>query len=94
MSNIYIAIVEAYSSLLHFRILMELGSADDSIWTYFDSQHNYIIGQMNHAYKMALSAIRSKPLHRAIVYLAHVFFPRGEPKVHTVESRSPRQSAG
>ncbi|KZP15940.1 hypothetical protein FIBSPDRAFT_1047870 [Athelia psychrophila] len=40
------------------EILMELGSADDSVWTYFDNQHSYIIGQMNHAYKTALSAIR------------------------------------
>ncbi|KAF7972154.1 hypothetical protein HWV62_18804 [Athelia sp. TMB] len=40
------------------EILMELGSADDSVWTYFDNQHNYILGQMGHAYKTALSAIR------------------------------------
>ena len=51
---------DTYSRAFHIRILMELGSADDSVWTYFDNQHNYILGQMGHAYKTALSAIRSK----------------------------------
>lgn len=41
---------------------MELGSTDDSVWAYFDSQHQYIIDQMNQTYKSALSVIRSNAI--------------------------------
>lgn len=37
---------------------MELGSSDEPVWTYFDSQHSYIMKQMNVAYKSATAIIR------------------------------------
>jgi hypothetical protein len=40
------------------RILLELGVADDPVWTYFDSQHKYIMNQMNISYKSAVGSIR------------------------------------
>ncbi|KAH7926246.1 hypothetical protein BV22DRAFT_1087398 [Leucogyrophana mollusca] len=41
------------------EILMELNASDDSVWTYFDSQHKYIMGQMNRTYQSALSGIKA-----------------------------------
>ncbi|KAF7323903.1 Exocyst complex component SEC5 [Mycena kentingensis (nom. inval.)] len=41
------------------EILMDLQLSDDPVWTYFDSQHAYIMKQMNSAYKSSIVAIRS-----------------------------------
>lgn len=41
------------------RILQELGVTNDPVWTYFDSQHQFIMNQMNVTYKLAISTIRS-----------------------------------
>ncbi|KAJ7145330.1 exocyst complex component sec5 [Mycena crocata] len=41
------------------EILLELQTSDDPVWTYFDSQHAYIIKQMNSSYKTSVSAIRA-----------------------------------
>nr|GAT42751.1 predicted protein [Mycena chlorophos] len=40
-------------------ILMDLQANDDPIWTYFDSQHTYIMKQMNASYKTAMLAIKT-----------------------------------
>lgn len=39
--------------------MLELGATDDPVWTYFDSQHKFILNQMNQAYKTAMATIRS-----------------------------------
>lgn len=54
---------------------MELGSADDSVWTYFDSQHQYIIDQLNQTYKSAILAIRSNaiPIPNLVVIFQDFF---------------------
>ncbi|KAJ7755359.1 exocyst complex component sec5 [Mycena maculata] len=41
------------------EILLELQTTDDPVWTYFDSQHAYIIKQMNASYKTNVSSIRT-----------------------------------
>ncbi|KAJ6631115.1 exocyst complex component Sec5-domain-containing protein [Mycena sp. CBHHK59/15] len=41
------------------EILLELQTNDDPVWTYFDSQHAYIIKQMNVSYKTAVASIRA-----------------------------------
>ncbi|KAH7915050.1 exocyst complex component Sec5-domain-containing protein [Hygrophoropsis aurantiaca] len=41
------------------EILLELNSSDDPVWTYFDSQHKYIMDQMNRSYKSAKSTIQA-----------------------------------
>ncbi|KAJ7695444.1 exocyst complex component Sec5-domain-containing protein [Mycena rosella] len=40
------------------EILLEIQTNDDPIWTYFDSQHAYILKQMNAAYKTSATTIR------------------------------------
>ncbi|KAJ7057829.1 exocyst complex component sec5 [Mycena amicta] len=40
------------------EILMELQINDDPVWTYFDSQHAYIMKQMNSSYKSSVSTIK------------------------------------
>jgi exocyst complex component 2 len=37
---------------------MDIQTSDDPVWTYFDSQHTYIIKQMNTSYKTAVASIR------------------------------------
>ncbi|KAJ7770499.1 exocyst complex component sec5 [Mycena metata] len=41
------------------ELLMDIQTNDDPVWTYFDSQHKYIIKQMNTSYKTATSSIRT-----------------------------------
>ncbi|KAK7046645.1 exocyst complex component SEC5 [Favolaschia claudopus] len=41
------------------ELLMDIQTNDDPIWTFFDSQHKYIIKQMNTSYKSAVSGIRN-----------------------------------
>jgi exocyst complex component 2 len=41
------------------RILLELNTSDEHIWTYFDSQHKSIIKQMKDSYSSAVSSIKS-----------------------------------
>ncbi|KAJ7275010.1 exocyst complex component sec5 [Mycena rebaudengoi] len=41
------------------EILLELQTNDDPIWTYFDSQHAYIIKQMNASHKTAVASIKA-----------------------------------
>ncbi|KAF7350428.1 Exocyst complex component SEC5 [Mycena venus] len=41
------------------ELLMDIQTNEDPVWTYFDSQHAYIIKQMNASYKTAVSAIRA-----------------------------------
>ncbi|KAJ6484343.1 exocyst complex component sec5 [Mycena vitilis] len=40
------------------ELLMDVQTNEDPVWTYFDSQHAYIIKQMNTSYKTAVSSIR------------------------------------
>jgi hypothetical protein len=42
----------------HLRILLELNSADDPAWTYFDAQHKFIMDQMNAGYRAAIANIK------------------------------------
>ncbi|KAL1743983.1 exocyst complex component Sec5-domain-containing protein [Schizophyllum fasciatum] len=42
------------------EILMDLNTAEDPMWTFFDSQHKYITDQMNAAYKTALAKVQAK----------------------------------
>jgi exocyst complex component 2 len=44
----------------YIRILLELGSSDEPIWTYFDSQYKHILEQMNVSYQSALANIRGE----------------------------------
>ena len=37
---------------------MELQTNDDPVWTYFDSQHAYIMKQMNTSFKSCVSNIK------------------------------------
>ncbi|KAF8634820.1 hypothetical protein AX17_004072 [Amanita inopinata Kibby_2008] len=41
------------------EILMELQANDDPVWVYFDSQHRYILEQMNKAFHTAMSTIET-----------------------------------
>ncbi|KAJ7136006.1 exocyst complex component Sec5-domain-containing protein [Mycena epipterygia] len=41
------------------EILLELQTNDDPVWTYFDSQHSYIIKQMNTSFKTNVGTIRA-----------------------------------
>ncbi|KAJ7810126.1 exocyst complex component sec5 [Mycena leptocephala] len=41
------------------ELLMDIQTSDDPVWTYFDSQHTYIIKQMNTSYKTAVASIRA-----------------------------------
>ncbi|KAL1683156.1 exocyst complex component Sec5-domain-containing protein [Schizophyllum commune] len=40
------------------EILMDLNTAEDPMWTFFDSQHKYITDQMNTAYKTAVAKVQ------------------------------------
>ncbi|KAI5888789.1 uncharacterized protein SCHCODRAFT_02637716 [Schizophyllum commune H4-8] len=40
------------------EILMDLNTAEDPMWTFFDSQHKYITDQMNAAYKTAVAKVQ------------------------------------
>ncbi|TRM60363.1 exocyst complex component Sec5-domain-containing protein [Schizophyllum amplum] len=40
------------------EILMDLNTAEDPVWTFFDSQHKYITDQMNAAYKTAVAKVQ------------------------------------
>ena len=39
------------------RILMDLQGTEDPIWIYFDHQHQYILDQINKAFKSAVAHI-------------------------------------
>ncbi|KAF8841998.1 hypothetical protein BDN67DRAFT_900284 [Paxillus ammoniavirescens] len=41
------------------EILLELNTSEDPIWTYFDSQHTYIMEQMRASYRSGVAAIES-----------------------------------
>ncbi|KAJ6571717.1 exocyst complex component Sec5-domain-containing protein [Mycena capillaripes] len=41
------------------ELLMDIQTNEDPVWTFFDSQHAYIIKQMNTSYKTAVSSIRA-----------------------------------
>ncbi|KAF9226332.1 hypothetical protein BS17DRAFT_698632 [Gyrodon lividus] len=41
------------------EILLELNTSEDPIWTYFDSQHTYIMEQMRASYRSGVSAIKT-----------------------------------
>ncbi|EGO29432.1 hypothetical protein SERLADRAFT_445247 [Serpula lacrymans var. lacrymans S7.9] len=41
------------------EILLELNTTEDPVWTYFDSQHKYIVDQMNKTYHSATSHIQA-----------------------------------
>ncbi|KAJ7237307.1 exocyst complex component sec5 [Mycena haematopus] len=41
------------------ELLMDIQTNEDPVWTYFDSQHAYIIKQMNASYKTSTAAIRA-----------------------------------
>lgn len=71
------------------RILVELGSTDDSVWTYFDSQHKYIMNQMSQSYKTALATIRSThpPVSIFLVQSSTVYsWSSGAKESHSVGS--------
>ncbi|KAL1705960.1 exocyst complex component Sec5-domain-containing protein [Schizophyllum commune] len=40
------------------EILMDLNTAEDPMWTFFDSQHKYITDQMNTAYRTAVAKVQ------------------------------------
>ncbi|EIW77232.1 hypothetical protein CONPUDRAFT_168224 [Coniophora puteana RWD-64-598 SS2] len=40
------------------EILLELGGQEDPVWTYFDSQHKYIMGEMKKAFKTTSQKIK------------------------------------
>jgi exocyst complex component 2 len=40
------------------RILLDLQSGDDPVWTYFDSQHKHILSQMNKTYRSSVASIQ------------------------------------
>ncbi|KAF8886545.1 exocyst complex component sec5 [Infundibulicybe gibba] len=41
-------------------ILLELQANDDPVWTYFDSQHRYILNQMNESYRTSLAQVQAQ----------------------------------
>ncbi|KAF8189841.1 exocyst complex component Sec5-domain-containing protein [Mycena galopus ATCC 62051] len=41
------------------ELLMDIQTNEDPVWTYFDSQHTYIIKQMNTSYKTSVTSIRA-----------------------------------
>ena len=42
---------------------MDLNTAEDPMWTFFDSQHKYITDQMNTAYKTAVAKVQGRMPH-------------------------------
>jgi len=40
------------------RVLLELQAVDDPIWTYFDSQHKYILAEMNKTHRSSVASIQ------------------------------------
>jgi len=42
------------------RLLLELNVPDEPVWTYFDSQHKFILKQMKESYDNSVSSIKSK----------------------------------
>ncbi|TFK49428.1 hypothetical protein OE88DRAFT_1703099 [Heliocybe sulcata] len=42
------------------EILLELNSPDDPVWAYLDSQHKYILHQMNEMYKTGIAVVEAK----------------------------------
>lgn len=42
------------------RILLDLQNSDDSVWTFFDSQHKLIMDQMNNHYKTSVTNIKGR----------------------------------
>jgi hypothetical protein len=40
------------------RVLLDLNTTEDPVWTYFDSQHKIIMAQMDISYKKAVATIR------------------------------------
>lgn len=57
------------------RILLELNSNDDPVWTYFDGQHKFILNRMKTAYHAGVSSIKciSKPFLVVVLALTPVF---------------------
>ena len=41
-----------------FRVLLEMQAVDDPIWTYFDSQHKYILSEMNKIHRSSVASIQ------------------------------------
>ncbi|KAA1476584.1 hypothetical protein DENSPDRAFT_807414 [Dentipellis sp. KUC8613] len=41
-------------------VLLELNTPEDPVWTYFDAQHNFILGQMQKAFDKALIVVKEK----------------------------------
>ncbi|TFY51780.1 hypothetical protein EVG20_g10840, partial [Dentipellis fragilis] len=41
-------------------VLLELNTPEDPVWTYFDAQHNFILGQMQKAFDKALAVIKGR----------------------------------
>jgi exocyst complex component 2 len=48
----------AVTHLASSRVLLELNTGDETLWTYFDSQHKYIVNQMNTVYKNAVASVK------------------------------------
>lgn len=52
------------SSLIHMvnlRVLAELQSNDDPIWTYFDTHHKHILDVMNKSYRASINVVQGEP---------------------------------
>lgn len=69
---------------------MDIQTSDDPVWTYFDSQHTYIIKQMNTSYKTAVASIRGlRPSCLCPRYLLTVLLAsleKSEPDVATPDN--------
>ncbi len=58
-----------------FRLLQDLPMSEDPAWTYFDSQHKWIMEQMNKTYEASVKAVNGTPklpLLCKILRLEHV----------------------
>lgn len=53
---------ELILSLSLSRILLELDTSDDPVWTYFDSQHKHIMDSMKRTFRITSDAVQSEHL--------------------------------
>ena len=42
------------------RVLLELNTADDPVWVYFDSQHTYILNRMQESHEACLKTVNGE----------------------------------
>jgi len=43
------------------RILLDLQSNDDPVWTYFDTHHKHILDAMNKTYRSSVGSVEGEP---------------------------------